>query len=411
MILSTHCFIIILGKGSEKMKVLQGFRLIDGSGRAALDDALLVIENDKIKTVGKSGDVPLPAGGEVTDLTGKTVLPGLIDAHVHLFFNPVADPLAFAAGESDNTATLRAAGNGQKTLRSGITTVRDLGWRSFACIDLRNAVAGWVIEGPRILTCGQFLTMTGGHVWPCGFEADGPEELRKGARLQLKAGADLIKLMATGGVLTPGVEPGSSQLDEEEMRAAIVEAKKAGKGAAAHAQGTEGIKNAIRAGVSSIEHGMILDEEAVSLLLERDVYLVPTLSAPYWISRRGSAEGIPDYMMEKNNKIMEQHKVSFRMAYEAGVKIAMGTDAGTPFNEHGSNCLELKLMVEQGMQPLEAITAATLNSARLLGIEAQAGTVTPGKEADLLVLNSNPLQDMAALSDIHSVYKGGRLLS
>ncbi len=392
------------------MKVLKGFQLIDGTGSAPLEDALLVIDNDKISSVGKASDLPVPDGAEVLDLTGKTVLPGLIDAHVHLFFDPVADPLSLALQESDNTATIRAVRNGAKTLRAGVTTVRDMGWRSFANLDLRNAVAQGIVPGPRIVACGQILTMTGGHAWSCGLEVDGPAGLRKGARQQLRAGADLIKLMATGGVLTPGVEPGSPQLEEEEMRAAITEALKAGKMSAAHAQGTEGIKNAIRAGISSIEHGMILDEEAVQMMLDRGVYLVPTLAAPYWINLRGRDAGIPQYIVDKNKNIMEKHKHSFRMALKAGVKIAMGTDAGTPFNEHGQNHLELKLMVEQGMTPLAAIVAATQTAAALLGIDDEVGTLTPGKQADLLILDRDPLEDITALSQINRIFKAGEIV-
>ena len=392
------------------MKILKGFKLIDGRGSSPIEDALLVIDQDIIRDVGEASDFPIPAGAEVIDLTGKTVLPGLIDAHVHLFLEPVADPLSLAIQESDNMSTVRAVRNAAKTLRAGITTVRDMGWRSFASLDLRNAVAQGIVPGPRILASGQFLTMTGGHAWSCGLEVDGPDELRKGARLQLKAGADLIKLMATGGILTPGVEPGSPQLNEEEMRAAITEAVNAGKPTAAHAQGTNGIKNAIRAGITSIEHGMLLDEEAVEMMLERGVYLVPTLAAPYWINLRGLDAGIPEYIWAKNKKVTERHQASFQMALKAGVKIAMGTDAGTPFNEHGHNQLELKLMMEQGMNSMQAIVAATQNAAELLGIGTQVGTITKGKQADLLVLNRDPLKDITALSEIHSVFKGGEVV-
>lgn len=395
---------------NDLLKILKGFQLIDGTGSAPVADALLVIDNDVIIDVGKAVEIHIPEGAEIIDLSGRTVIPGLIDAHVHLFLDPVADPLGLALQDSDSMATIRAVRNGAKTLRGGITTVRDMGWRSFANLDLRNAVEQGIVPGPRILACGQFLTMTGGHAWSCGLEVDGPDELCKGARQQLKAGADLIKLMATGGVLTPGVEPGSPQLNEEEMRAAIREAQKAGKQSAAHAQGTSGIKNAIRAGITSIEHGMILDEEAVEMMLERGVYLVPTLAAPYWINLKGLEAGIPEYAWSKNKNIMEKHKASFQMALRAGVKIAMGTDAGTPYNEHGQNHIELKLMVEQGMSTLQAITAATQNAADLLGIGERVGTLAKGKEADLLILNGDPLKDINAFTKIDRVYKGGKTI-
>jgi len=393
------------------VQILKDFRLIDGSGGEVLDDAVLLVDGEVIKGVGKAIDMVIPEDVEVTNLTGKTVLPGLIDAHVHLFLEPVADPLGLASQESDSMATIRAVRNGVKTLSGGFTTVRDCGWRNFNCIDLRNAVAQGIVPGPRIVACGQFLTMTGGHAWHCGLEVDGIDELRKGARQQLKAGADFIKVMATGGILTPGVEPGSSQLNEEEIRAAIMEATKVGKSSSTHAHGTNGIKNAIRAGITSIEHGMMLDEEAVEMMLEQEVYLVPTLSAPYWIDSKGLAAGIPDYVWKKNKVMIERHKNSFRMAFDAGVKIAMGTDAGTSYNEHGKNHMELCLMVGEGMTPMQAIVAATRSSAELLGIIEQVGTVTPGKQADLLVLNRDPLHDITALGDIYSVYKGGKLVN
>ncbi len=241
-----------------------------------------------------------------------------------------------------------------------------------------------------------------------GREADGPEETRKAAREQLKAGADLVKIMATGGVITKGVEPGSPQLSMEEMKTAIEEAHKAGKKTSTHAQGTEGIKNAVLAGIDSVEHGIFLDDETINLMLEKGVYLVPTLVAPYFIVENGVEAGIPKYAVDKSNYVMKYHMESFTRAYNAGVKIAMGTDSGTPYNPHGSAPTEIKLMVQCGMGLMDALVASTRSSAELLGIDQEYGSLEVDKYADFLVLDENPLENLDTLFEINSVYKMGK---
>jgi imidazolonepropionase-like amidohydrolase len=393
------------------MKVLQGMLLIDGSGKEPLENAVVVLEGDKIKAVGKAGEIDTSSAAEVIDLAGKTLLPGLIDCHVHICLDPVGDPFATAARDSDATTAFKAARNAARTLRGGVTTIRDMGGKNHIDLNLRDAIAQGIALGPRILASGKLLTMTGGHGWMVGREVDGPDEARKGAREEIKAGVDVVKIMATGGVMTPGVEPGSPQLTVEEMRAAIEEAKKAGKITASHAQGLTGIKNAIRAGIDSIEHGVYLDEEACEMMIDNNVYLVPTLAAPYWIVAKGREAGIPEYAVAKTEKVIETHYASFRLALKMGVKIAMGTDASIPFNEHGKNYYELKLMVQEGMTPMQAIVAATKSAAELLGLSNEIGTIEPGKQADLLVVEGNPLEDIEVLANVHQVYKGGKAIS
>ncbi|MDI9568595.1 MAG: amidohydrolase family protein [Bacillota bacterium] len=393
------------------MLVLQGMLLIDGSGKEPIENALVVVEEDKIKAVGRVGEIDTSGAAEAIDLTGKTLLPGLIDCHVHICMDPVSDPFASLVKDSDATTTLKAARKALQTLKAGVTTIRDMGGKNHIDLDLRDAIAQGLAQGPRIMASGRLITMTGGHGWMIGREVDGPDEARKGAREEIKAGVDVIKIMATGGVMTPGVEPGSPQLTEEEMRAAVEEAKKAGKITASHAQGLTGIKNAIRAGIDSIEHGIYLDEEACEMMIENNVYLVPTLAAPYWIVTKGREAGIPDYAVSKTEKVIETHNASFRLALKMGVKIAMGTDSGTPFNEHGENTYELKLMVQEGMTPMQAIVAATKNGAELLGLSDQIGTVEAGKQADLLVVDGNPLEDIDAVTRVHLVFKGGKAVS
>ena len=390
------------------MEAIVGATLIDGAGAPPIDNAVVIINDEgKISACGSREEVTVPPEAEIVDCNGKTLLPGLIDAHVHLCFEPCADPFAALARESDARTALKAAAYAERTLRAGVTIMRDMGGKNYVDLDLRDAISAGEYLGPHMLASGKVITMTGGHGWPIGEEVDGVDEARKGSRKQLKQGVDLIKIMATGGVMTEGVEPGSPQLMEEEIRAAVEEAHKAGKKTATHAQGTTGIKNALRAGIDSVEHGFFLDEEAVDMMKEKSAFLVPTLVATYWILEKGREAGIPDYMIQKSEMVREEQIKSFKMAHRAGVEIAMGTDAGTPFNYHGNNSFELALMVKNGMTPLEAIRAGTLNSARLLGIAGQTGSVCPGKDADLLIVEGDPLADIRQIQTVYRIYQKG----
>jgi imidazolonepropionase-like amidohydrolase len=291
---------------------------------------------------------------------------------------------------------LRGSSNARTLLEYGFTTVRNCGSSHGVDLALRAAIERGYVRGPRLLAAGACVTMTGGHGWMMGREVNGADEARKAAREQLKAGVDLIKIMATGGVMTPGVEPGSAQLTVEEMRAAVEEAHKAGRKTATHAQGTQGIKNAILAGLDSIEHGIFLDEEVVGMMVERGVALVPTLAAPYHIVRGGTEAGIPEYAVEKSKRVIDAHNASFKLALKAGVTIAMGTDCGTPLNQPGLNALELELMVKAGMTPLEALVASTSVAAKVCD-RPQLGALSKGLLADILVVDGNVSQDVTLL--------------
>lgn len=381
--------------------------LYDGKG-GKVENTAIVFDESQIIAL---GDDALSIEAEVViDGTGLSCLPGFMDLHVHLGMDGVADPFTQVLGDAEADGAYRSLNNAQKQLASGVVTVRNVGSKYNTDIALRNAINSGLVKGPRIYASGEPIVMTGGHGHPIAIEADGPDEVRKAARKQLKAGADLLKLMATGGVMTPGVDPGSPQLSELEMRAACEEATHVNKRTAAHAQGCEGIKNAVRAGITTVEHGMYLDDEAIELMLKHDTFLVPTLAAPYYICKNGLAGGIPEYAVIKAERTMEVHRESFRKAYQAGVKIATGTDAGTPFNLHGDFATELELMAEEQVPVQEIIAAATSVAAAAIGIEEVTGTLEKGKWADLILIDGDPEKDVKAFRRIKQVYKGGVLM-
>ena len=387
--------------------VLVGASLIDGSGAEPVRGRAVVVEGDRITQV--VDDARAPRGRRI-DLSGCTLLPGLINCHVHLCFGAEADPVRVMKDEPHALTALKVLRRAQETVEAGVTTVRDLGGRDYAEFAVRRAVAEGLFPGPRILGAGRPVCMTGGHGNSIGREADGPDDARKAVREQLKAGADVIKLIATGGVMTPGVEPGSPQLTLEEMRAAIEEATKAGRRTAAHAQGSTGIADAIEAGITTIEHGIFLTDEIIASMKRKGVFLVATLAAPAAISGGGLAAGIPDYMVRKSDAVVTAHVASFRRAHEAGARIAAGADSGTPLNPHGSLLPELELMVKYGMTPLEAIRSATSVAAEALGLGGETGRVAEGHAADLLAVTGDPAERIGALGDVRLVLARGAII-
>jgi imidazolonepropionase-like amidohydrolase len=376
--------------------------LYDGTEGPPQTNVTLVVENGRIASIGDDD-----ATVERT-LTAACVVPGLINSHVHLEVNGVPDSQTFFLLRTDAERTLDAARNARLSLEAGVTTVRDLGGTNSNAIALRDAIARGDHTGPTILPAGRALCMTGGHGFFLGRETDGPWDARKAVREQLKAGASCIKLIATGGVLTKGAVPGQDQLSEEEMRAAIAEASTHGMRVAAHAIGTNGIKNALRAGVTSIEHGHLLDDEAIELFLEHGAYLVPTLAAVVCIYENIASGNQPDYVVRKATEIYEHVGTNIGKAWRAGVPIAGGSDAGTPYNFHENYAYEAELMVRMlGMTPQQALTAATETAAALLGVEA--GVLAPGRPADLLLLDADAGTDVRALRSPRSVLKAGQV--
>jgi len=382
--------------------------VIDGTGKAPFKGDLLIEGKDILEV----GNVACECAN-VVDVNGKTVMPGIINAHTHVLFdgdNP--NSVGLLEKDTPSMVALRGSKNLLKLLRSGVTFFRDMGGRDHIDVDLRNARNQGIIDGPEFHVAGRVLTMTGGHIWMVGRQCDGPDEVRKAAREQLKAGVDLIKIVATGGVTSPGMEPGAPQFTFEEIRAAVEEAKKAGKKSATHANGYVGIMNAVKAGIDSVEHGIFLTDEIIEQMLKNGTYLVPTLLAPHAIFHGGLAAGIPAFAVEKTGRVIQTHIESFKKAYKAGIKIAMGPDTGTPLNRAGDTAIEIKLLVDNGMTAMDAILCSTRNAADLLGISQRYGTLEKGKAADFLVLGGDPLADIEVLSKkLEQVYKSGRLVA
>lgn len=382
------------------MQVLyKGGALFDGE-TAPVPDQGVMVENDKVVRVAPAAEFD-GFEGSVVDTSGGTLMPGLIDCHVHLCLGAEGDPGTAAEKLLPGQTVMKALARAQTTLAGGVTGIRDCGGRDYLEFAVRDACNGGDQMGPSIRASGKMICMTGGHGNRHGRVADGIDEVVKAVREQIHAGSDLVKIMATGGVMTPGVNPEDAHYSAEEMAAGIHEAKRFHRRTASHAQGAEGILNAVRGGITSIEHGIFMTDECVREMLDGDVYLVPTLAAlQNIVSNKDS--GIPDYVIEKAERIAEHHVRSIKMFYDAGGKIAMGTDAGTPFNQHGANADELALMVGIGIAPLDALRISTSAAADLVDLPGE-GRITEGGFADFLLVDGDPVAeiDRAAKREHH----------
>jgi imidazolonepropionase-like amidohydrolase len=388
-----------------------GMTLIDGTGGSPLENAGMMVENGSIVHIGQAADFSQDDGMQKTDCRGKTIIPGLINCHVHL----VEEPYTWDRQKdtSETQLALRGAKHLRLLLESGVTFVRDLGSAQGVNIQLKKAIEDELIFGPDILSSGQPLCITGGHGWFwMSRQCDGQDEFVKGAREQIRAGADLLKVMSTGGYARPKMKinhdimPDSPQMTVEEIQAVAVEAHRRGKKVAAHCNGLTGVRRAVVAGVDSIEHGQFNDVQekgvrtTLDMMADKGIVLVPTLSA--FFKNYVKAEVIGQYQAVLN---------SFTAALASGVKIAMGNDSGCPFVGHETAAMEIRHMVEAGMGPMAAISAATQEAAALLGILGSFGTLQTGKNADFLILKDTPLTDIGTLSDIDQVYKSGQRVS
>jgi imidazolonepropionase-like amidohydrolase len=344
-------------------------------------------------------------------------MPGLIDAHIHLDMHGMPDTYHESLVE-DKLRTIRATIEMGNTIRSGITTVRNAGSANYIDIAVKKAVDDGLVIGPRIMASGRIICMlTAGNEYFKGLyrEADGVDENRRAAREQLKEGADHLKVMATGAIMNPGGLPGAPHLNIEEIKAVVEEGLKMGKYTAAHAHGAEGIKNAIKAGVRTIEHGTLADDQALKMMADHNVFLTSTLSSNFWMINATHQNGIPQFMFDKAKDVARIRKENLRRALDRGVRVIMGTDAGTPYNYHGKNAMELVQYVTEGlMSEAEAIRASTAAAAEALGLSDQIGTIESGKYADLLVLKKDPLQDISCLlkhENIEAIFKGGQTVT
>lgn len=400
--------------------VLRAAHLIDGTGAAEINNAAIVIVGDSITWVGTAANVKVPAGARTIDLGDATLLPGFIDAHVHLAGRELGDPEAdeSAVHDYDQYSAILGVNHAKSTLLDGFTSVRNVGSPNFDDMALRKAVDAGQIWGPRMENAGYAIGITGGHCDENGFKpglfdgsyktgiANGAEEVRAAVRYMVKQGADVIKTCATGGVLSEGDAVGASQYTYEELKAMVDEATKLGRKVAAHAHGTEGIKIAVRAGVSSIEHGSFLDEEGAKMMAAKGTYLVPTLSAgeaTEIAANNGVLKGL------RRQKALDAAKAmhnSVKIARANGVKIALGTDAGV--GKHGTNAHEFVLMTTWGgMTNMESIVAGTMSGAKLLGWDAHVGSLTAGKWADIVAVPGDPLKDIKNMEKALFVMKGG----
>jgi len=395
--------------------VVKAARLIDGRGGPPASPAVVLIENGMITAVGPA--IAVPPDAKVVDLGSATLLPGLIDMHDHLTGSPANhgyQSLAFSTPREaiDGVAAART------TLFAGFTTVRNVGAGGFADVALRDAINAGEVPGPRLVVSGPALGITGGHcdnnLLPAEYHrtsdgvADGPWQARAKVRENVKYGADVIKICASGGVLSKGDQPGTPQYSPEEMKAIAEEAHRLGRKVAAHAHGTQSIKEAIQAGIDSIEHASLIDDEGIRLAKEHGTYLVMDIYNDDFILQEGLKVGMLPESIEKEKQLGRAQRENFRKAFQAGVKMAFGTDGGV--YPHGDNAKQFAYMVQYGMTPMQAIQAATSSAADLLGWKDRVGSVEPGKYGDLIAVAGDPLSDVRALEKVGFVMKGGEVV-
>lgn len=405
---------------SPARRVVLAGRLLDPVEGHVRPDRAIVIEGDRIAAIVPTEDAP---AAETIDLSGRTVLPGLIDCHAHLIGEmDQGQGYAYLVNRTEAEEAFTGVPNARNTLLAGFTTVRDIGtFHAFVDLALRDAIDAGMILGPRMMCAGAYLTCPGGGGDITGLPPEvpvppglregvsvGPDEVRANARKILGRGADFLKVLATGAVLTSGTNPGEPELTEDEIRAAVEEAAAGHTHVAAHAHGAEGAKRAIRAGVRSIEHGCLIDDETIDLMVDRGTYLVCDMFDGDWMLQEGPRLGYSDEVMRKTELTNDAQRENFAKAVKAGVRIAFGTDSG--IYPHGMNAKNLAFHVRFGQTPIEAIRSATIVSAELMGWEDRVGSLRPGRYADVIAVDGDPLDDVTVLEDVPFVMKGGAVV-
>jgi imidazolonepropionase-like amidohydrolase len=405
-----------IAQQSSKSVVLRAGHVLDVKTGKLLSDQTIVIADGKVVSVGASGDAKPPADAVRIDLPNATILPGLIDAHTHLTSDPTFgyEELAISVPRE----ALIGAKNARITLQAGFTTVRNVGADGFTDVALRDAINAGDVPGPRMLVSGPPLGITGGHcdndLLPFEYHAvgdgvaDGIAAVQHKVRENIKYGADLIKICATGGVLSKGDDPQASQYTLEEMKAIVADAHRLGRKVAAHAHGAQGILWASEAGVDSIEHGSYIDDAGIAEMRKNGTYLVPTLYLGDWFLENAERNHVPDFYLAKAKAVMPIARKNVAHAFASGVKVALGTDAAV--YPHGRNAHELAVMVKLGLSPLQAVQAATLNAADLLGWSGKVGSLEPGAWADIIAVDADPLKDVTTLEHVKFVMKGGEVV-
>lgn len=419
LLLCVIAILLLAGRAIEQNQpvaptrtVIRAARLLDVRNGRLLRDQQIVVENDRIVAVGPAS--ALPAGARVIDLPNATVLPGLIDAHVHITGDPAIsddDKLKI----SNERRALKGAHNAKLTLEAGFTTIRNAGADGYPDVALRDAINDGDVPGPRILASGPAITIDGGscdnirlayqYNYTSPGVADGVEGVQHKVREVVKYGADIVKMCASGGLLSVRTEPGAVQYSLAEMQAIVAEAHRLGRRVAAHAHGAEAIRLASEAGVDSVEHGFLMDDAAIATLKKNGTYLVPTLYVADWLPANEADMHLSPATAEKLNAVLAQAKRNLKRAFAAGVKVAFGTDAAV--FPHGLNAREFAEYVQLGMTPVQAIHTATVNAADLLGLKDEAGALEPGKWADIIAVDGDPLEDIRALEKVRFVMKGG----
>jgi imidazolonepropionase-like amidohydrolase len=405
-----------VGQQSSKVVAIHAGHVLDVKSGKLLSDQTIVIDDGKIASVEASAETKVPAGATVIELANATVLPGLIDAHTHLTFDPQFGYESL--GISIPRETLTGAKNARVTLLAGFTTVRNVAAYGYTDVALRDAINAGDVPGPRMLVSGPALSITGGHcdnnLLPFEYHAtsdgvaDGIAAVQQKVRQNIKYGSDLIKVCATGGVLSKGDDPQASQFTLEEMKAIVADAHRLGRKVAAHAHGAQGILWASQAGVDSIEHGSYIDDAGVAEMKKNGTYLVPTLYLGDWFLANAEKNHVPDFYLVKAKAVMPIARQNIAHAFASGVKVAFGTDAAV--YPHGLNAHEFAVMVKLGLTPLQAIQAATVNAADLLGWPGKVGSLEPGAWADIVAVEGDPLKDVTTLERVKFVMKGGEVV-